>query len=109
MPGGELLIAACVSLVILYALLGLLNVITNYVTISIGQRMVNELRARLFDHLQRLSLSFHRRREVGDLMVRITYDTYSIPTIAMNGFFPVPSWLILLGGMFFVRIKMDAT
>ena len=109
MPRAELLIAACVSLVILYALLGLLNVVTNYVTISIGQRMVNELRARLFDHLQRLSLSFHRRREVGDLMVRITYDTYSIQTIAMNGFFPVLSSLILLGGMFVVMIRMDAT
>ncbi|HLX05269.1 MAG TPA: ABC transporter transmembrane domain-containing protein, partial [Candidatus Binatus sp.] len=96
MPRSELLIAACVSLVILYALLGVVNVVTNYVTISIGQRMVNELRARLFDHLQRLSLSFHRRREVGDLMVRITYDTYSIQTIAMNGFFPVLSSLILL-------------
>ena len=109
MPRGELLIAACISLVILYALLGLLNVMTNYVTISIGQRMVNELRARLFDHLQRLSLSFHRRREVGDLMVRITYDTYSIQTIAMNGFFPLLSSLILLGGMFVVMIRMDAT
>ncbi len=109
MPRGELLAAACVSLVILYALLGLLNVMTNYVTVSIGQRMVNELRARLFDHLQRLSLSFHRRREVGDLMVRITYDTYSIQTIAMNGFFPVLSSLILLGGMFVVMIRMDAT
>ena len=109
MPRAELLIAACISLVILYALLGLLNVMTNYVTISIGQRMVNELRARLFDHLQRLSLSFHRRREVGDLMVRITYDTYSIQTIAMNGFFPLLSSLILLGGMFVVMIKMDAT
>jgi ATP-binding cassette subfamily B protein/subfamily B ATP-binding cassette protein MsbA len=109
MPRAELLIAACISLVILYALLGLLNVITNYVTISIGQRMVNELRARLFDHLQRLSLSFHRRREVGDLMVRITYDTYSIQTIAMNGFFPVLSSLILLAGMFVVMIRMDAT
>jgi ATP-binding cassette subfamily B protein/subfamily B ATP-binding cassette protein MsbA len=82
---------------------------TNFLTISIGQRMVNELRARLFDHLQRLSLAFHRRREVGDLMVRITYDTYAIQTIAMNGFFPVVSSLILLGGMFTVMIKMDAT
>src|SRR5260370_14699093 len=109
MPRAELLVAACSGLVILYALLGLLNVMTNYLTISIGQRMVNELRARLFDHLQRLSLSFHRRREVGDLMVRITYDTYSIQTIAMNGFFPVLSSLVLLAGMFAVMIKMDAT
>src|SRR5260370_19745636 len=109
MPRAELLVAACSGLVILYALLGLLNVMTNYLTISIGQRMVNELRARLFDHLQRLSLSFHRRREVGDLMVRITYDTYSIQTIAMNGFFPVLSSLVLLAGVFAVMINMEAT
>jgi ATP-binding cassette subfamily B protein len=109
MPPAELLVAACIGLVILYALLGLLNVVTNYLTVSIGQRMVNELRARMFDHLQRLSLSFHRRREIGDLMVRITYDTYSIQTIAMNGFFPVLSSMVLLGGMFAVMIRMDAT
>ena len=67
----------------------MLNVSNNYMTISIGQRMVNELRAQLFDHLQRLSLSFHRRREIGDLMVRIVYDTFSIQTITMNGIFPM--------------------
>src|SRR5229473_4886841 len=107
MPRAQLLVAACSSLVILYAMVGLLNVITNYLTISIGQLMVNDLRARLFDHLQSLSLSFHRRREIGDLMVRITYDTYSIQTIAMNGFFPVLSAAILLAGMFIVMIHMD--
>ena len=42
-------------------------------------------------------------------MVRITYDTYSIQTIAMNGFFPVLSSLVLLAGMFVVMIRMDAT
>jgi len=109
LPRAELLLAACIGLVILYALLGLLNVVANYLTISIGQLMVNDLRARLFDHLQSLSLSFHRRREIGDLMVRITYDTYSIQTIAMNGFFPVLSASILLAGMFIVMIHMDVT
>ncbi|HXZ87864.1 MAG TPA: ABC transporter transmembrane domain-containing protein, partial [Candidatus Binataceae bacterium] len=66
-----LLAASCLALVVIYVTLGLLSVASNYVTISIGQRMVNELRAQMFDHLQRLSLAFHRRREVGDLMVRI--------------------------------------
>jgi ATP-binding cassette subfamily B protein len=108
LPRMELLGAACASLVAIYLLLGLVNVINNYLTISIGQRMVNDLRARLFEHLQRLSLSFHRRREIGDLMVRITYDTFSIQTIAMNGYFPMLSSLILLGAMFAVMIRMDA-
>src|ERR1700674_3434072 len=109
MAPGQLLIAACAGLVGLYLAGAVLQVSNCYLTISIGQRMVNDLRARLFDHLQSLSLSFHRRREIGDLMVRITYDTYSIQTIAMNGFFPVLSASILLAGMFIVMIHMDVT
>ena len=101
--------AACLALVVLYIFIALLNVTNNYITIAIGQRMVNELRAQMFDRLQRLSLSFHRRREVGDLMVRIAYDTFSLQTIAMNGIFPVVSSLVMLGGMFIVMLKMDAT
>jgi ATP-binding cassette subfamily B protein len=108
MTRGELLLAACAGLVAIYAILGIINVVNNYLTISIGQRMVGDLRARLFDHLQRLSLGFHRRREIGDLMVRITYDTFSVQTIAMNGFFPVLAALVLLGGMFAVMIRIDA-
>lgn len=104
---GELLIAACVGLVIIYLLAGILTVINNYVTISIGQRMVNDLRGQLFFHLQRLSLSFHRRREIGDLMVRIAYDTFSIQTITMNGVFQILSSVVLLGGMFVVMLRID--
>jgi ATP-binding cassette, subfamily B, bacterial len=106
---SELLTAACAALVILYVALAILNVTNNYITIAIGQRMVNELRAQMFERLQRLSLSFHRRREVGDLMVRIAYDTFSLQTIAMNGIFPVVSSLVMLAGMIIVMFKMDAT
>jgi len=109
LSNAELLTAACGSLVALYLLIALANVLNNYLTVSIGQRMVNDLRAELFNHLQRLSLAFHRRREVGDLMVRIAYDTFSIQTIAMNGIFPILSSLVLLGGMFWVMMRMDVT
>ena len=105
----ELLMAACGALVVLYVALAILTVTNNYITIAIGQRMVNELRAQMFDRLQRLSLSFHRRREIGDLMVRIAYDTFSLQTIAMNGIFPVVSSLVMLAGMVFVMFKMDVT
>ena len=74
------LVAECLALVVLYSVLGLLNVMTNYLTISIGQRMVNELRARMFEHLQRLSLSFHRRREIGDLMAFLASDRSAYTT-----------------------------
>jgi ATP-binding cassette, subfamily B, bacterial len=107
LAGTNLLVAACLVLVALYLVLGVLNVINNYVTIAIGQRMVNELRTQMFDKLQRFSLSFHRRREVGDLMVRIAYDSMSLQTIAMNGIFPVLSAGVMLAAMFVVMIQMD--
>src|SRR5256714_2323630 len=53
---ADLLVAACAGLVILYVALAVLQVTNNYLTISIGQKMVNDLRSRLFEHLQRLSL-----------------------------------------------------
>jgi ATP-binding cassette subfamily B protein len=106
---AALLAGASLGLVLLYFALSVLQVANNYLTIAVGQRMVNDLRARLFEHLQRLSLSFHRRREIGDLMVRITYDTFSIQTIAMNGLFPVLSSAIMLAGMFTVMVRLDAT
>jgi ATP-binding cassette subfamily B protein len=105
----DLLLGACVAGVIIFLLAGILTVINNYVTVSIGQRMVNDLRGQLFDHLQRLSLGFHRRREIGDLMVRIVYDTFAIQTITMNGLFQILSSAIMLLGMFVVMLRIDMT
>jgi ATP-binding cassette subfamily B protein/subfamily B ATP-binding cassette protein MsbA len=102
-----LLAWACLGLVALYLMLGLVSVFNNYVSISIGQRMVNELRAEMFDHLQRLSLSFHRRRGIGDLMVRIAYDAFSVQQIAMNGLFPLLSSTVMLVAMFCVMVRID--
>ena len=109
MSAAELLGAACLALVAIYAFLAIVNVINNYLNFSIGQSMVAALRSELFDHLQKLSLSFHRKREIGDLMVRLTYDTFSIQAIAMHGFFPAISSLILLLAMFAVMVRLDAT
>jgi ATP-binding cassette, subfamily B, bacterial len=103
-----LLLAACAALVLIYAILGVLAVVNNYTTINIGQHMVNDLRRDVYAHLQRLSLAFHSRREVGDLLYRVTADTYAIQTLTMNGLFPILSALVLLGGMFVVMVRMDA-
>jgi len=103
----QLLLGACAGLVLVYLVVGAINITSNYVTISIGQRMVNDIRAQLFDHLQRMSLSFHRRREIGDLMVRIAYDTMSVQTIAMNGLLQMLSAGAMLAAMFYVMVRMD--
>src|SRR5258706_1635897 len=104
-PG--MLAAACAALVGVYALLGTLSVSSNYTTISVGQRLVNDFRGDLYAHLQRLSLAFHSRREVGDLLFRLTADTFAIQTLTMNGFFPILTSIVLLGGMVVVMLRLD--
>ena len=104
---STLLAVACAGLVVVYALLGALNVTSNHATITVGQRMVNDFRSELYAHLQRLSLRFHSRREVGDLLYRLTSDTFAIQTLTMNGFFPILTSVVLLVGMVVVMLRMD--
>lgn len=103
----ELLIFAAVGLVVIYLVLGGITILNNYTTIKIGQQMVNDMRRDLYGHLQRLSLAFHSRHQVGDLLYRVTADTYAIQSLTMNGVFPIVTALVLLGGMFFVMMKID--
>src|SRR5881409_808794 len=105
-PQGVLLLA-CIGLVGIYVVLGGLSMLNNYTTIRIGQSMVNDLRGALYNHLQRLSLAFHNRRQVGDLLYRVTADTYSIQTLTMNGIFPILTSLGLLTGMTIVMLRLD--
>jgi ATP-binding cassette subfamily B protein/subfamily B ATP-binding cassette protein MsbA len=102
-----LLLASCLLMVAIYLFLGGLNVINNYTTIRIGQGMVNDLRGAVYNHLQRLSLAFHHRRQVGDLLYRVTADTYAIQTLTMNGVFPILVSLGLLIGMTIVMLQLD--
>ena len=107
MTGRPLLAAVCVGLVLLYALLALVSIVNNATTIGIGQGMVNDFRRDLYQHLQRLSLRFHSGREVGDLLYRVTADTFAIQTLSMNGVFPIITSVAMFGGMVTVMARMD--
>src|SRR5213593_1549398 len=102
-----LLLAACVGLILIYLLLASLTLLYNYTSSGIGQRLVNDLRGDLYDHLQRLSLAFHTRRQVGDLLYRVAADTYAIQSLTMNGLFPLLSAGLLVIGMTVVMVRLD--
>lgn len=102
-----LLLVTCLIMVAIYLFLGGLNIVNNYTTIRMGQSMVNDLRGSVYNHLQRLSLAFHHRRQVGDLLYRVTADTYAIQTLTMNGVFPILVSLGLLIGMTLVMLRLD--
>jgi len=102
-----LLIAACLCVVVAYIGSGAMTLWHNYTTIRVGQSMVNDLRGALYAHLQHLSLAYHGRQRVGDLLYRITADSFAVQTMVMNGILPILSAMILLGGMLLVLFPLD--
>ena len=102
-----LLAAACLTIVVLAVLRGGCTLGSNYLTIDVGQRMVNDLRTALYAHLQKLSLKFHYRQQTGDLLFRVMADTFSIQGMVMNGLLPLASAALMLLGMFVVMLRYD--
>src|SRR5580693_1167337 len=107
LPQGQLLILACLGIVVVTFGSGGLTQLHYYTTIRVGQNMVNDLRGALYAHLQRQSLAYHGRQRVGDLMYRITADSFAVQTMIMNGILPILSAMILLAGMLVVLLPLD--
>lgn len=105
-PLGLLALSAS-AIVGLTFLRGAATVVSNYLTIDVGQRMVNDLRTALYAHLQKLSLKFHHRQQTGDLLYRVMSDTFSAQGMVMNGFLPLTSATFMLVGMFIVMARFD--
>jgi ATP-binding cassette subfamily B protein len=74
---------------------------------SVGPRFAFDLRRHLFAHMQRLSLRFHDRQPLGDLIHRITSDTNAIQDALMNSVQIIGSNLFLLAGMITLMVWLN--
>lgn len=72
-----------------------------------GEKLTLNFRERLFQHVQRLSLSFHDARGTADSIYRIQYDAPAIQYIPIYGFIPLVAAFITLGAMIYVTARID--
>jgi len=56
-----------------------------YLTAFVAQNALRDLRVRLFDHLERLPLSYYDRTPVGDAISRCTADVDTVDTLFSTG------------------------
>jgi ATP-binding cassette subfamily B protein/subfamily B ATP-binding cassette protein MsbA len=75
--------------------------------LRVGQGMVYRLAGDLFAHVQRRSLLFHSRNSVGDLMSRITDDSWCVYKLVDTLLFTPKYALIMLAGMVVIMLQMD--
>lgn len=81
-----------------------------YLLAYVGQRVVSQLRRELYSHIQRMSLGFYQRVQVGELVSRLTNDiqvTENSIVLALPGLISQP--LTILGSvamLFYIHWKL---
>jgi ABC-type multidrug transport system fused ATPase/permease subunit len=77
------LAAVAAGLIVVIAVLGsIATYIDNYYTESVGQYVANDLRLRVYNHLDRLSLGYYDTQQTGNLLSTITTDITTIQNFA---------------------------
>ncbi len=107
-PHG-LLIWVAVATLLIFLLGTVTQMIYTYSALRLGQRMTFGLAADLFAHLQRLSVLFHARRPLGDLMSRVTGDSWCINTLVADALVPAVQALVTLVAIFVVMWNLEPT
>ena len=73
----------------------------------IGERLKLGFRARLFDHMQRLSLGFHHQKGTADSIYRLQFDAPSIQSVAIDGVIPFATALVKVVVLVIVTLIID--
>ena len=102
------LLVLIAALVMLIAVLGQLQELgTSVLRTYTGERLVLGFRARLFRHVQRLSLAYHDARGTYDSTYRVHYDATALQNIITDGLIPSFVSSVTVAGMIYVTARID--
>jgi ATP-binding cassette subfamily B protein len=81
--------------------------VEKYLTTSIGQWVMHDLRRAMYSHIQKLSLAYHDQKQSGDLISRLTTDIDAIQSFIASGFLSAVMNSLTLVGMVGVMLYMN--
>ena len=90
-----------------YLAQGVFTIIHGIIMTRVGQHFVADIRAALFQHFQALSMDYHDRHRVGDLMSRIANDSETINQILSNGLIQFTTNILSLGGIMVAMLLLN--
>src|SRR5215510_1003891 len=94
--------------VIVIALLGAVSSYAEkYLTTSVGQWVMHDLRRVLYHHIHRLSLAYHDRKPTGDLISTVTADIDSIQDFISQALLGIVVNVLTLFGMLLVMFYLN--
>ena len=94
--------------VIIIAIIGAVSAYAEkYLTTSVGQWVMHDLRRILYHHIQRLSLAYHDRKRTGDLISTVTTDIEAIQDFISQALLGIVVNVLTLAGMLAVMFYLD--
>jgi ABC-type multidrug transport system fused ATPase/permease subunit len=97
--------------VVLFVAAGFLNLGTSaaqtYFTGWTGERVLADLRTKLFRHLQRLSLGYYERNRAGVIISRLTNDVDALDQLVTDGVTSLVQNTLLLAGSAVILFVLD--
>jgi ATP-binding cassette subfamily B protein len=105
--GTDLLVLVAAMVMVIAALGQLQDLATSVLRTYTGERLVLGFRARLFRHVQRLSLAYHDVRGTYDSTYRVHYDATALQNIITDGLIPSFVSSVTVAGMIYVTARID--
>lgn len=102
---------ACMMLPMVFVIRGIFGYINTYFINYSGLFVLEQIRLKAYDRLQRLPLAFHHRHKEGDLLARVMNDTSQIQMaltrIASDAIIQPITLLSALGSLIYLAMKDD--
>lgn len=98
---------AILAVIIIAAAGALSSYAEKYLTTSVGQWVMHDLRRVLYHHIQRLSLAYHDRKPTGDLISTVTADIDSIQDFISQALLGILVNILTLVGMLLVMFYLN--
>jgi ATP-binding cassette, subfamily B, bacterial len=110
-PGGHVDLQKLTWIVVLLLAAGLANwgmsYAQTYLTGWVGERILADLRMRLFGHLQGLSLGFYERNRAGVIISRLTNDVEALDQLVTDGVTSLVQNTLMLVGTAILLFVLD--
>ncbi len=97
----------CLGLVGLAIVAGFFRFGQQYFTQCMAQRTIYDIRNRLFDHVQRLSFSYHDEAETGQLISRATSDVQALSRFLGHGITHLVTDSLIFTGVLIICLMMN--
>lgn len=103
----QFVVLICIIMLVLAIIGAIVNYSRQMLLIFVGNRIVYDVRRRVFRHLQKLSLRYFESNPHGRIMARVLYDVEAVQSVLSGGIVEIVSNMVTVIVIIFVLFGMN--